>query len=314
MIVPRPLRVVLMTSHLSPLVALLLTHHQVVGVAQSLKSSSVSDTALGALCKQRGVPYFRLYNAKSELFRTWLQALWPDVSVVFSLSQILPASIYDLPMFGTLNLHPSLLPRYRGANPVFWTYFNGDKQAGVTLHFIDDGIDTGDIVAQRAFNLPRGLPYKAFMQHAMYEHGFQLIAQALTALAEGKELCRVPQPPHSPTAYAKRMGTKDLRKLIDWRTCDVAQLHHVFSAYRLPLSITVNAPWYCKGQRWHVAYATHKVSNEQTPGRIYWHVPRPYVATPNGRLYLKPEVSVKRFIKAWYEQSNCKVNPGHLFR
>ena len=72
----------------------------------------------------------------------------PDLIAVAAYGQILPQSILDLPRFGCLNVHTSLLPRYRGAAPIQWAILNGDAETGVTIMKMDAGLDTGDILTQ----------------------------------------------------------------------------------------------------------------------------------------------------------------------
>ena len=85
-------------------------------------------------------------RAKSTVSQ--LKRLKPDVIVVVAFGQILPRSILDIPPSGCLNVHPSLLPKYRGAAPIQWALINGETETGVTIMLLDEGEDTGDIVLQ----------------------------------------------------------------------------------------------------------------------------------------------------------------------
>ncbi len=82
---------------------------------------------------------------KSDFVRT-LKHLAPDVTVVAAFGQLLPQTVLDIPPCGTINLHPSLLPKYRGAAPIQWALINGETETGVTLMLLDAGEDTGDII------------------------------------------------------------------------------------------------------------------------------------------------------------------------
>ena len=83
--------------------------------------------------------------------------LRPDVACVSCFPQRTPHALLELPPHGFLNLHPSLLPDYRGPHPLFWIFRNGETSTGVTIHFMDEGLDTGDIAAQAALELPDGI-------------------------------------------------------------------------------------------------------------------------------------------------------------
>lgn len=87
-------------------------------------------------------------RARDEAFLGVLRDLRPDLIAVAAYGQILPKSILDLPRFGCLNVHTSLLPRYRGAAPIQWAILNGDTETGVTIMKMDAGLDTGDILTQ----------------------------------------------------------------------------------------------------------------------------------------------------------------------
>jgi len=88
-------------------------------------------------------------RARDEKFINELRGLAPDLIVVAAYGQILPPAILDLPRHGCLNVHTSLLPKYRGAAPIQWAIANGQTETGVTIMKMDAGLDTGDIVAQQ---------------------------------------------------------------------------------------------------------------------------------------------------------------------
>jgi methionyl-tRNA formyltransferase len=108
------------------------------------QSSSVKTLAL-----RLGLPVLQPLRARDEKFIAELRALQPDLIVVAAYGQILPQSILDLPRHGCLNVHTSLLPKYRGAAPIQWAIANGDTETGVTIMKMDAGLDTGEIVMQQ---------------------------------------------------------------------------------------------------------------------------------------------------------------------
>jgi len=115
----------------------------------------------------------------------------PDLIVVASFPHILPPTLLALPRHGCLNVHPSLLPRHRGADPVFWTYFADDCDTGVTIHWMSEEVDAGDIVAQGRIPLERGLPASA-LNARLAALGGELLAQAIADLTAGRD-ARTPQ-------------------------------------------------------------------------------------------------------------------------
>lgn len=109
-----------------------------------LQPSPVKEIALRA-----GLPVLQPQKAREEKFLEELKVFQPDLIAVAAFGQILPGSILDLPRFGCLNVHTSLLPKYRGAAPIQWAIANGDAETGVTIMKMDVGMDTGDILTQR---------------------------------------------------------------------------------------------------------------------------------------------------------------------
>jgi methionyl-tRNA formyltransferase len=92
---------------------------------------------------------FRCADVNGSEVRQIIQSFAPDLIVVANFSQIIRAKIRSLPKLGVINFHPSLLPKYRGPMPCYWIIRNRETRSGATVHFIDDGIDTGDIIMQR---------------------------------------------------------------------------------------------------------------------------------------------------------------------
>ena len=85
---------------------------------------------------------------KNTEFIETIKALEPDVICVVAYGKILPKSILEIPKYGCINIHPSLLPKYRGPAPIQWAVLNGDKTTGVSIMYLDEGMDTGDIILQ----------------------------------------------------------------------------------------------------------------------------------------------------------------------
>lgn len=108
----------------------------------------LTASAVKELAVARGVHVLQPKRARSEGFIAELAALKPDLIVVAAYGQILPQALLDLPRFGALNVHTSLLPRHRGAAPIQWAILEGDKETGVTIMKMDAGLDTGDILTQ----------------------------------------------------------------------------------------------------------------------------------------------------------------------
>ncbi|HWR55781.1 MAG TPA: methionyl-tRNA formyltransferase [Negativicutes bacterium] len=111
------------------------------GRGQKLAASPVKEFALA-----HGLPVYQPERVKEPGFVSQLRALAPDVIVVVAYGQILSAEILTLPPYGCINVHASLLPKYRGAAPIHWAVINGETVTGVTTMHMDRGMDTGDMI------------------------------------------------------------------------------------------------------------------------------------------------------------------------
>jgi methionyl-tRNA formyltransferase len=100
------------------------------------------------LAQKFGLPVLQPPRVKDPSFLDALHSLKPDMIVVAAFGQILPKTIIDFPPLGCLNIHPSLLPRYRGAAPLNWSIIRGEAKTGVTIMLMDEGMDSGDILTQ----------------------------------------------------------------------------------------------------------------------------------------------------------------------
>ncbi|QWE14852.1 methionyl-tRNA formyltransferase [Polynucleobacter sp. AP-Sving-400A-A2] len=131
-----------------------------------------------------GVKYMRFKDIKSFEFESELRNIRPDLLITCHFQKVLPKEIIDIPNFGCINLHPSLLPRYRGMSPQHWPIINGDFETGITIHYIDEGVDTGNILVQETVYLD-GECYVADLQNKMMEMYPRMIARAIELVASG---------------------------------------------------------------------------------------------------------------------------------
>lgn len=158
---------------------------------------------------------------KKEFVEEVLKPLAPDVIVVVAFGQILPESILNLPPIGCINLHPSLLPKYRGAAPIQRAIMNGENETGITVMFLDVGEDTGDIIIQE--ETPIGISDTSEdMFLKLSEIGAQLIIKTLK-MAQGKPIPRQVQD-DSKVTYAPKLSRED--GLINWNK-NAFEIHNV---------------------------------------------------------------------------------------
>ena len=134
------------------------SEHEVIGVVTQpdkpkgrggkLQFSPVKEAAVAA-----GIPVYQPARVRDEAFLFEVRRLYPDVIVVVAFGQILSKEILDIPEYGCLNVHASLLPKLRGAAPIQWSVIQGDRESGVTIMQMDEGLDTGDILMTQSYTL-----------------------------------------------------------------------------------------------------------------------------------------------------------------
>lgn len=144
------------------------------------------------LAAQHQLPLLPVQRLRNKESVEMITAVAPDIICVSCFDQILPPAVLAIPRLGCLNLHPSLLPQFRGPAPLFWQMKAGLKEPGVTVHFMDEGIDTGDIALQAALTFVDGLN-GAQIEQMCAERGGRLLLEAVQKLAQGA-LPRQPQP------------------------------------------------------------------------------------------------------------------------
>jgi methionyl-tRNA formyltransferase len=150
------------------------------GRGMQLVAPPVKETALAA-----GLPVVQPEKIKNNLeFRTQLEALAPDAILIVAYGRIIPKWMLDLPRLGNINLHGSLLPKYRGAAPIQWAIASGEPVTGVTTMRIDEGLDTGDMLLQREMAIAPDQTSED-VYPLLAEMGAALMVETLDGLASG---------------------------------------------------------------------------------------------------------------------------------
>src|SRR5687767_11389848 len=138
----------------SSLEALIQSDHQVVGVVTQPdrpkgRGQELVPSPVKLVSQRARIPLLQPTKMKEPAFLDALREWQPDLIVVAAFGRILPAVILQLPRSGCINVHASLLPKYRGAGPIQWAIINGEGETGITTMFMDEGMDTGDILLQQ---------------------------------------------------------------------------------------------------------------------------------------------------------------------
>jgi methionyl-tRNA formyltransferase len=185
------------------------------GRGQRLMSPPVKDLAL-----KHGIPVLQPLKVRAPEVIESLRELRPDVIVVVAFGQILPKALLEIPSQGCINVHASLLPRYRGAAPLNWCIINGETETGVTTMLMDVGLDTGPMLLRRATAIDENEDIVS-LHDRMSTMGAQLLSETLDGLAGG---AIVPQEQDgSQSCYAPMLKKED--GLVNWHR-DAGSIHN----------------------------------------------------------------------------------------
>ena len=206
----KPLRIIYMGTPafaISPLQQILESEHKVVAVItapdrKSGRGKKLTPSPIKVFSEEHGLSVLQPPNLKDPALISQLRELAPDVMVVVAF-RMLPKEVWSIPQKGTLNLHASLLPKYRGAAPIHWAIINGEKQTGVTTFFINEQIDTGEIIAQKS--LPIGLDENTGqLSNRLEKLGATLTVETLDLIATDR-VNSSPQPNNNQESLAPKL-------------------------------------------------------------------------------------------------------------
>jgi len=193
------------------------------GRGQQVSASAVKEAALGA-----GLHVYQPETIKSESAQEFLKKIAPDAIVIIAYGQIIPARLLTIPRLGWINLHASLLPRYRGAAPIQWAIANGEKTTGLTTMQIDAGLDTGPTLLHREVEIGHQETAPELAAR-MSEIGAALLVESLLQFNRG-EISPAPQM-HEAATLAPMLKKEHGR--IDW-SLPAQQIHNRMRGF---------APW-----------------------------------------------------------------------
>jgi len=176
------------------------------GRGRKVIASPVKEVAL-----QKGLSVLQPEKVKEVSFQEKLRGFGADLFVVAAYGQILPKTLLMLPKYGAMNIHASLLPKYRGSAPVAWAILNGEKKTGITTMLMDEGMDTGDILLQSEIPIHEDETTET-LHHRLASLGAQVLSETLEKMKRG-EIHPMPQD-HSQATYAPMLKKEDGQ--IDW--------------------------------------------------------------------------------------------------
>ncbi|WP_296626877.1 methionyl-tRNA formyltransferase [uncultured Negativibacillus sp.] len=205
---------------------LLETDHQIVGVftqpdkpkgrGYKLVAPPVKELALA-----HNIPVFQPQKMRDGTALDILQELQPDLIAVVAYGKILPKEILELPRYGCINVHGSLLPKYRGAGPIQWSVINGESVTGVTTMYMGEGLDTGDMILKKETPIGENETYGE-LHDRLKEIGAQALVETIELIEQGKAPREVQD--NSLSSYAPMLDKQIAR--LDF-TKDAQTLHNL---------------------------------------------------------------------------------------
>lgn len=188
------------------------------------------DPVLKQYADRLSVPFLPHPNVNDEIFITQLQSHGADLFVSMSFNQILRQAIIDAAPLGFINCHAGALPFYRGRNPLNWALINDEKYFGVTAHYVDEGIDTGDIITQQKVDISEQDDYSSLLEKAFVKCS-EVLVEAVAQIA-ANNVKRIQQSEIHPYGFycGMRRGGDEV---IDWQL-PARRIHNLIRAITLP--------------------------------------------------------------------------------
>lgn len=217
--------------------ALIASKHEIMAVVTQPdkpkgRKGELTPSPVKTIAVEKGIKVYQPVRVREQEFVEILRGYNPDVIIVVAFGQIIPESILEIPKYGCVNIHGSLLPKYRGAAPIQWAVLDGEKETGVTTMLMDKGVDTGDILLKRVINLAEDETAGSLFDKLM-ALGAETILETLEGLENGS--ITPEKQGESPTDYAKMltkaMGLIDFTRTAAELDCFIRGMNPWPSAY-----------------------------------------------------------------------------------
>jgi methionyl-tRNA formyltransferase len=240
------------------------------------RGRKMNKSAVKVFAEKNSLPFLQPVNLKDAEFITELKKLKADLFIVVAF-RMLPEVVWKLPSIGTINLHASLLPNYRGAAPINHAIINGETLTGVTTFFIDEKIDTGNILSMEEIQI---LPFEnaGELHDRLMKHGAGLVIKTIADITENK-IRPIPQTvllkPGESLKQAPRIHPNDC--IIDWNN-DTVKIHNFIRGL---------APYPCARSFFKNDISTHSFKVFESTPEIGKHMFKPGLMISDGKHFIK---------------------------
>ncbi|MDQ2716388.1 MAG: methionyl-tRNA formyltransferase [Chloroflexota bacterium] len=238
--------------------------------------------SISQLAWEQQIPLWEVQRLADPETLSVLASYQPDLICVACFSKRIPRVLLELPRLGCLNVHPSLLPSYRGPVPLFWTFREGCQQSGVTIHFMDEGMDTGAILAQTPIVLPDGISY-AELEARCASLGGELLARSAWDLYQGRAVA-LPQD-EAKSSYQPFPSVEDFVVLADqWSARQVYNFICGVVDWGGPITLQASSTWFIIQEA--ISYS-HSMENEIFTGAVLSPQGELQVSCKTGKVVLR---------------------------
>ncbi len=224
------------------------------------RGKKIISNYVKSYAQDMGLPVDAPANIHDQKWIESIRKLSPDLIVTASYGKIFPEELLKIPAFGCVNIHPSLLPQYRGAEPIFWQLYHGCKKSGLCIFRMNPKLDQGEILLSKSFEISEKDNYES-LENQMIKIGLELQQQLLQKLSKNEPIASISQE-HGKYFYARKITEKDEK--IKWKRTKKDILNHIRA-----LSPRIGAYTLFKGKRVKIFEAKGFSLNEQiNPGSI----------------------------------------------
>ena len=237
-------------------------------------------------------------NTQKNL-KDFLEQVKPDLVIVYSMSFLLKSDVLEILKHGFINLHPSYLPYYRGANPDFWQYYNAESEQGITIHKIDAGEDTGDIILQEKIKVPLGIKSPERLDILINKHGLPLMRRAISMIEEGENNFQK-QEPRPELLKARNIIKSEHKGLIPWELWSVERVWNLLRGTESWFEPIKQPSGIYKGQRWSVGGFEKCVTDQSKLGSVQKKENNYYLVCKDGVINLKIHFSLRSLILSFF--------------
>jgi methionyl-tRNA formyltransferase len=246
--------------------ALLSSKHEIVAVVTQPdrpkgRHLHLQPSPVKVFAQEKNLPILQPSNLNDEIFKASISSLNPKAIIVVAYGKIIPKWILSLPPYGCINVHASLLPKYRGAAPIQRAIMDGCSEAGITTMLLDEGMDTGDILLQSKVQI-ESAETSGDLAKKLSKEGAKLLLETLNGLAERRITPRKQE--ENKASYAPKIEKEEA--LIDWSR-PALKLRNLIRA----LNPAPGAYTYFKGERlkvWEAKISEETDSSESSPGTV----------------------------------------------